>query len=238
MSHVDPDQLALIALGAASPTPAEDEHLRACGDCRSEEEALRRTAAVARANVSPEELERPPARVWARIADELQLAQQDEAEPAPVRSLPRETASRRRRWLLPMAAGLVLLAGAGIASWAITASRPTDLAEAVLTALPEHPGLAGTADVREDGGGTREIRVTLDGDRQDTSPGYREVWLLNSDASALISLGVLEGDSGTFTVPVDIDLDEYRVVDISVESLDGDPAHSGDSLVRGSLTFI
>ena len=33
-----------------------------------------------------------------------------------------------------------------------------------------------------------------------------------------------------------VDLDEYSIVDISVEPIDGDPAHSGDSIVRGQLT--
>ena len=56
--------------------------------------------------------------------------------------------------------------------------------------------------------------------------------------SLLVALGVLpEGDVGEFEVPQGL-LDEgYRIVDISVEPDDGDPTHSGDSIVRGALDF-
>jgi hypothetical protein len=36
-------------------------------------------------------------------------------------------------------------------------------------------------------------------------------------------------------VPADLDLSKYKIVDVSVEPYDGNPAHSTDSLVRGSL---
>ena len=55
------------------------------------------------------------------------------------------------------------------------------------------------------------------------------------DVTQLVSLGVLEGDSGTFAIPAGLELDELPVVDVSLEPFDGDPAHSGDSVVRGTL---
>jgi hypothetical protein len=36
-------------------------------------------------------------------------------------------------------------------------------------------------------------------------------------------------------VPAGIDTGEYDLVDISEEPYDGDPTHSGDSIVRGQL---
>jgi hypothetical protein len=63
----------------------------------------------------------------------------------------------------------------------------------------------------------------------------REVWLIRSDASGLVSLGLLDGPSGRFTVPSGIDLADYPIVDVSAEPVDGEPAHSGDSIVRGEL---
>jgi len=63
----------------------------------------------------------------------------------------------------------------------------------------------------------------------------REVWLLNPDATGLVSLGLLDGSSGRFVVPAGIDLGEYPLVDVSVESADGNPGHSGISVVRGEL---
>jgi hypothetical protein len=37
-------------------------------------------------------------------------------------------------------------------------------------------------------------------------------------------------------VPDGVDTAEFPVVDVSAEADDGDPAHSGDSIVRGTLT--
>ena len=37
------------------------------------------------------------------------------------------------------------------------------------------------------------------------------------------------------TCPPGLDLDQFSVVDVSEEQFDGDPAHSGDSIVRGPL---
>ena len=43
------------------------------------------------------------------------------------------------------------------------------------------------------------------------------------------------GASGRFDLPAGLDLDQFSVVDVSEEQFDGDPAHSGDSIVRGPL---
>ena len=37
-------------------------------------------------------------------------------------------------------------------------------------------------------------------------------------------------------LPADLDLAEFPLVDVSVEPLDGNPTHSGDSVARGELT--
>ena len=59
--------------------------------------------------------------------------------------------------------------------------------------------------------------------------------LLNPDAE--VSLGTLgAGDTGVFPVPADLDVAQFPVVDVSREPLDGNPAHSKDSVVRGTLT--
>ena len=46
---------------------------------------------------------------------------------------------------------------------------------------------------------------------------------------------VLDGAEGRFDVPDGLDLAEFPVVDVSEEHFDGDPSHSGDSVVRGPL---
>ena len=51
----------------------------------------------------------------------------------------------------------------------------------------------------------------------------------------MVSLGVLDGDHGSFAVPADLDLSAYDQVDVSQEPYDGNPAHSTESLARGRL---
>jgi hypothetical protein len=41
---------------------------------------------------------------------------------------------------------------------------------------------------------------------------------------------------GMFALPAELTLDQFGVVDVSAESLDGDPSHSGTSLPRGHAT--
>jgi hypothetical protein len=38
-----------------------------------------------------------------------------------------------------------------------------------------------------------------------------------------------------FVLPENLDVGEFPVVDVSNEPIDGDPTHSGDSIVRGVL---
>ena len=65
--------------------------------------------------------------------------------------------------------------------------------------------------------------------------GYQEVWLIAPDLTRLVSLGVMTSESGTFPVPAGLDLAEYPIVDVSDEPVDGNPAHSSVSIVRGTL---
>ncbi|MEB0288894.1 anti-sigma factor, partial [Cryobacterium sp. 10S3] len=65
----------------------------------------------------------------------------------------------------------------------------------------------------------------------DTS--LREVWLIKADASGLISIGLLDGNTGRFDIPDTVDLTQYPLVDISAQPNNGNPAHSGNTIVRG-----
>lgn len=69
---------------------------------------------------------------------------------------------------------------------------------------------------------------------KDEAKGYQEVWLIAPDLSRLVSLGILTADSGTFPLPAGLDLAEFPIVDVSDEPLDGNPAHSSVSIVRGT----
>jgi hypothetical protein len=65
--------------------------------------------------------------------------------------------------------------------------------------------------------------------------GYHEVWLLDADANKLVSLALLRGTHGRFALPPGVNIATYPVVDVSIEPADGNPAHSGNSVVRGRL---
>jgi anti-sigma-K factor RskA len=52
----------------------------------------------------------------------------------------------------------------------------------------------------------------------------------------MVSLGVLDPRAGgTFQIPAGATTQGYRIVDISLEPDDGNPEHSHDSIIRGTL---
>ena len=280
MSHLDPEVLALLALGEPAANAKERTHLASCPVCASEVVDMRHAVAVARTTIDGAELEEPPPGVWNRVRLDLGLQPglqpgldpgRDpgaglDAEPggdpggvaisrgravaaevappldAPVLSLaptgevrtttpPRQP---RASWII--AASLVLL-GAGAAGVGIgvaTTLAPASIAVASLEPFPAHPGATGHAEVDEARDGSRTLTVALQGDLE--GEGVREVWLLREDGADLVSLGALDGSTTTFSVPPDIDLGTFDLVDVSLEPVDGDAAHSGDSIVRGRLT--
>jgi hypothetical protein len=89
--------------------------------------------------------------------------------------------------------------------------------------------------------GERKVRVHATGLPAPVDGGY-EVWLLDSTSLhdpkglRMKSLGNLgQAANEDFTVPANTDLRRYDVVDISDEPDDGNSAHSGASLLRGTL---
>lgn len=147
-------------------------------------------------------------------------------------------ASRRRRVWGPVAAAAaaaLVVGGVGGILWERREVEPpeTTVASATLDPLPDWQGASGDARVEERPDGRRQVVVTVDAPAPDGT--YREVWLLAEDLSGLVSLGVLDGAEGRFDVPDGLDLAEFPVVDVSEEHFDGDPSHSGDSVVRGPL---
>lgn len=247
MWHADIDTLAVVALG--EPIPADvAEHLRECAHCRAELAALTSVADTARA-AGPEPLTRPPAEVWNSIAlgvddvvpppaavwDSIAAGTHDDerATPTPVVG-PAE--ARRPSGRVLVAVSALLGAAAGVAGTLLWPDPPPTsdrvvVARAELEPLAETP--AGRAQVTEDAQG-RQLAVELDADLRE--PGYLEVWLLTEDAQGLVPVGTLRGSESVLALPEGIDLGEFPVVDVSIEPFDGDPGHSGQSVVRGRLT--
>ncbi|MFE6254730.1 anti-sigma factor domain-containing protein [Agromyces sp. NPDC057865] len=260
MDHIAPEDLAVLALDGEEPTGEMRAHLDACEECRSEFEAMQRTVSLGR-GLRGADLEVPPPSVWSGIHAELDLDPALAGDPIPERNRPdlqaqvrplapkvqnepsgAGTSRHRNRawWPIAVAAAVTgVLVGVGLTfAFARLGAGDTDSASQVLATaqLDAFPGwsASGTATVEADSDGNRSVVVDLDAT---IPPGdVREVWLIRADASGLVSLGLLDGDSGRFSIPQNIDLDEYTLVDVSAEPVDGQPAHSGDSIVRGELT--
>jgi anti-sigma-K factor RskA len=239
MQHLDPELLSLLALDDGAGTDAEREHLRSCTVCRREYEDLHRTVTVARTAPQQQGLQAPGPHVWAAIHRELGLDQSLAEDPLggtvrDIRSAPGPRPARRqqrRLWLLAAAAALILVVGLGWFVSRRTMAPPAPVAVAELAPLQQFTA-TGSAEVLQAGGKERELVVRLSADE---ARGYQEVWLLKPDLSGLVSLGVLESTTGTFAIPPGLNLADYPIVDVSDEPLDGKPAHSGVSIVRGRL---
>lgn len=261
MPHYDPDVLALRALGEEVGPPDADAHLAECAQCRTELESLRHVVRTARSGSPDDAPQAPPEHVWEGIRTELGLTTPatpdaptpDAGPPGPVvqdaatDEPPADElgAARHRRLRRARTAPLLMAAAAagavvgGLGVWALTDGpgvepAPEVVASTTLDPLPSWD-VQGTASVELAADGTRLLVVEVPGAGTGDADGYHEVWLLDPDVSQLVSLGVLEGESGTFAIPAGLELDALPVVDVSLEPYDGDPTHSGDSVVRGTL---
>ena len=215
-------------LGELSP----DERL-AIEQRMHEDAGLRRDVDRMRPVVA--DLEALPAEAWHR---------------GPIPSLPdlpplRTSApARRPRWpaLRPVAAvaacAALIAAGVGIGALAFGGGvgEAGDGTRVALARIGEAaPGATGEARVvaADDGG----LRLQVSG-LDPSGPGaFYNLWLLDG-TERLLSLGafrVPSSGSAEVTVPLPVDLADFRHVDVSVEKDDGDPGHSGVSVLRGSI---
>lgn len=140
------------------------------------------------------------------------------------------------RWLpLAVAAAIALVVGVGVGATLTTSgdqATPATLATIELDALAAEV-TPRTAVLREGEAG-RTIELQLAG--LPSTDGFHEVWLLDPDTGALVSLGPVRADA-VYAVPDTVDLADLSVLDVSEEPQDGDPAHSGDSLLRGEVRW-
>src|SRR5690349_3502681 len=68
VSHVDPEVLALIALGEEAGGPDAHAHLARCAHCAHELHTLASVVTVARQGGDGGRLDNPPPTLWSRIA--------------------------------------------------------------------------------------------------------------------------------------------------------------------------
>ena len=254
MQHLDPDQLVILALGERTADAAESAHLADCAGCQTEIDDLRYVADLSAETQDLRDLPPPPDQVWEGIAAEVaQMAQAGGARSTttapdrvvvPLSSGVRRTTvanrdTRRPRWLPPVLAAVAaaVLAVVGTVSVIRLTDRPAEptvTARAALAPLPAAPAnAAGSAKVLSDD----ELRLQIKD--LPLTQGFYEVWLIDpSNLKRMISVGMLGSSTSDVVLPISptIDLNQYSLVDISAEARDGDSAHSGKSLLRGTLT--
>lgn len=245
----------MVAIGEpASPTTTA--HLRHCPRCAEELEAYRRVVRAGKSSApGAADLLEPPPGLWDSVAGELGLSGAPcLATPGsgPGTGAPRGPArppsgsrrtglARGRRFALALAACAALAgaaAGSGATWWALrdgtapsARTGPADGADGGTRLAALVPHATGYARLSADRG-RRALDITVRG--LPRTSGYYEVWLMDRSHRKLISMGVLGADGhAALPVPSTVDLDEYAVVDVSVQKYDGTPAHSGDSVVRG-----
>lgn len=237
--HLDEELLAQWALDDESPDAAAAEHLQSCADCRTTLAELRSLVGVAH---DLPRLETPGEQLWQRITDELgpEYTAQEISDTQRAAGNGTQSAGRRfRSSALALAAcvAAVLGAGAGILGTLYVTDDETDQPVAdVMIRLEPLAGKTGdgSADLIRASTGT-QLKVDATGLGTTTS-GYYEVWLINADGKRMVSLGVLNPRTGgTFQVPADLTAQGYRIVDVSLEPEDGNPVHSRDSVIRGTL---
>jgi anti-sigma-K factor RskA len=219
-------EIAAYLLGELGPgeRAAVERRMREDEGFRREVEGLREVVA---------ELERVPPEAW---------------EPGPVPPPPelpaptppiREPARRRwsARWAAAAVAACLALVAAGVGIGALVFGGDGDGEAGPAIALarvgeggPDATGRAGV--VSSDDGG---LRVRVSGLVPSGPGSYYELWLLDGP-ERLLSLGsfrVPASGAAEVTVPLPVEVTDFRFLDVSVEDADGDPGHSGVSVLRG-----
>jgi anti-sigma-K factor RskA len=175
-------------------------------------------------------LERVPGEAW------------DSPEPPPLVMPPDATAQRRRRRFSPpprlvlrplvavACAVMLLAAGIGVGAWLDRDPVPPVGRLALQPVGDLDPGASGNIAVSDDG-----VSVRVTGLRPTDGDQFYELWLLGAD-KRLIGLGsfqVGEDGAATLKLPLPVSPDSFQFFDLSLEPGDGDPGHSGVSVLRG-----
>lgn len=201
---------------------------------------------VTRLDALPEEAWQPvepPPLVLPKRESEAPTATAPSAGSEPKRS------SGIRRWLSDAfavkpavafaAVALFFVAGVGVGTLTGADDDVSPLAQTVQQATlapvaDRDAAASGVADVKKDG---QVIRLNLNGLAPTPKDKFYEAWLMDPK-NGLVAIGsfrVAEDGKATIDLPVAVGTDEFPIVDISLQEVNGKPDHSGVSVLRGTL---
>jgi anti-sigma-K factor RskA/sigma-70-like protein len=225
--------------GISVPEVPEPDPSAAAGEERPARKRERGAASV-------RDRERPRERERTRDRERSRDRERPRREAARPRALPpdAEQAVRNRRiagWIagaVVVAGAIILLTGVFSGSDNKTAERvaqPKIVGQLLLQPIQRGGRQQGIAIIAEKGN-VRDLIVQAKLDPTKEGEAY-EVWLYNSDKDAA-SVGAQVTDKqgnyqGAGRLPAD--LRKYRYIDVSLEKIDNNAAHSGQSVLRGAL---
>ncbi len=234
MTHPEPEIL-LRSVGGSTDEETR-RHLATCSRCRADFAAMTRARAAGATLTADPDLASPatpPRGVWESIQRELGVT----AEPAVTTPMPTPSrrARSRRTWLVAaasVAVGVVL--GGSVVALVGREGDDSSTQAARTSSLEPLEGHVTSGTLSMTGSPSAES-LSVDLHDSDPGTGFLEVWLLDAKTGGMVSLGVLDGDRGSYAVPAGLDLTAYDQVDVSREPYDGNPAHSKVSLARGQV---
>ncbi|HEX6425357.1 MAG TPA: anti-sigma factor [Acidimicrobiales bacterium] len=224
----DPDDRVLDALRSPDAVDVDDA-------------ALHRLGTVARALTGDDrELVEPPPHLWERIAARVETEESGSGGASPAGERPSTGGARVVRparwwrstpWLAAAAAVVVAAGVTGAVVVAQDGSQPDVLATVELEPLVDVPGASARL---VDVDGQVALEMEADAAALPDPEGFYEVWLIDEEVRGMVSLGPMRAD-GNYEVPAQVDIARYPIVDVSAEPDDGDPTHSGASILRGTI---
>lgn len=225
----------LLGEGGRDSWSATTRHLHECDDCRRE--LIDHVAAgVALRHLAMVETTLPAVRPMTRDHDAEDLPQlQIPTQATPAHPVSESAADRRgvgrRVWAL--VAAVALLVG-GLGWWAGQARSGAEQ-QIVLQAVPGAQ-ISGTGTVTmHSSPGTAQMDIDLVGLPPTDTRHYYYAWLLDPTSNKMLPLGVVTaGHTSTFSLDPRL-AGRYTTVDISLQADNGDPTHSQESLLRGSI---
>jgi hypothetical protein len=245
--HVDLLGLIVGELGR-DDTISAARHLGSCTRCAEELVDLAVAhGALTAASAALSRLDEPPSERPDSDAVRSDLVSDDLSRPAlpPLEVDTTETTvgTGRPKRLASLVAGVaaivVALVGAGVGVGTVIA-RPGNLTSGPLVASaalkPIDAPTSATGSIRAVAvGDTRNLTVETKNLKAPSGAHFYEVWMLNPSTQKMLPVGVLPpSGTGTYSMGASI-MAGYSAVDISLQTNNGNPAHSSTSVLRATF---